>query len=232
MTPRKLVIGNKLHASWSLRAWFLMRAFELDFEEQVISIYQADSKPRILEHSPSGRVPALIDGDVTVWDSLAITEYLAERHPNLGIWPAHQVARAHARSIVSEMHAEFRALRAGCPMNLGKRFAAKDRGEAVERDITRISEILKTTRARFGHDGPYLFGALTAADAMYLPVLTRIETYSLNIDPAIEEYMHIMLQHEAYQGWRADALLETWIIPKVEVDEPSIEVLRTVSPRS
>jgi glutathione S-transferase len=173
MASPLLVVGNKLYASWSLRVWFLMRAFGLRFEHKVVSIYQVESKPKILEHSPSGRVPVLLDGNMTVWDSLAITEYLADKHPEMGIWPREREARAFARAIAAEMHAEFRTLRASCPMNLGKRFGPKDRGESVRMEVARICGILNVVRARFGSRGPYLFGSLSAADAFYLPVLTR-----------------------------------------------------------
>lgn len=216
-----LIIGNRNYASWSLRAWFLMRAFELPFRCEVISIYQTDSKPNILKHSPSGRIPVLLDRGVTIWDSLAIIEYLAEIHPELGIWPRDRLARAHARAIAAEMHAEFRSLRAGCPMNLRKRFGPRDRGPDIAKDVARITETFAQARGRFGAEGPYLFGALSAADAVYLPVLTRFETYSIAVDDVTRAYMDAMLAHPAFLEWRAAALAEDWVIPRIEVDEPA-----------
>ena len=229
MSVPVLVLGNKLYSSWSLRPWFLMRAFGLQFEHKVVSLYQPDSKPNILAHSPSGHVPVLVDGDVTVWDSLAITEYLAEKHPELNIWPRDRAARAHARAIAAEMHAGFEDLRTSCPMNLGKRFARRDRGEAAARDVARICEIFTGTRARFGSRGPYLFGDLCAADAIYLPVVTRLDTYSIEVDPATRAYMETMLRHPAFAEWRAAALLEPWVIARAEVDEQPIEEFRKLA---
>jgi glutathione S-transferase len=145
----ELVIGNKLFSSWSLRPWMVLAAFDIPFKETIVALRLPDSSARIRAHSPSGKVPVLIDGDVVVWESLAIIEYLAERHPALAIWPEDAKARAHARAISSEMHAGFQALRQACSMNLGKRFAPKDRGAAANADIARVLALWADARARF-----------------------------------------------------------------------------------
>ncbi len=226
MTRPMLVIGNKLYSSWSLRGWLGMKAFGLPFEETLIPLYRPESKARLLEHSPSGKVPLLVDGDIRVWESLAIIEYLAEKHPEAQIWPRDPKARAHARAICSEMHAGFMALRYACPMNLGKRFAAKDRGDAVAADVARLTEIFRSTRERFGTGGRFLFGAFSAADAMYAPVAARFQTYSIQVDATSEAYVDAVIGHPAFQEWRTAALREPWVIVDSETDEPAIEVHR------
>ncbi|MSP83264.1 MAG: glutathione S-transferase family protein [Alphaproteobacteria bacterium] len=213
----KLVIGNKLYSSWSLRPWLLMKILGIPFGETVIPLYEPGSKAAILALSPSGKVPTLIDGDVVVWESLAIMEYLADRHGELGVWPKGRAARAHARSVATEMHAGFMALRQACSMNLGKRYAATDRGEAVANDVARITAIFREARSRFGAGGPFLYGPFTAADAMYAPVVTRFETYGIVVDPVSRAYMNAVLGLPAYQEWHRGALAETWTIPHTEV---------------
>jgi glutathione S-transferase len=228
MTQLTLVIGNKLYSSWSLRAWLVMKAFGIAFEEIVIPLYRRDSKVRLLEQSPSGKVPLLIDGDLRVWESLAIIEYLAEKYPAVQIWPAGAKARAHARAISAEMHAGFIALRNACPMNLGKCFAIKDRGDAVAADVARVAEIFSSTRERFGAAGRFLYGAFSAADAMYAPIATRLQTYSIVVDSTSQAYIEAVIRHPALQEWRAAAQQETWVIAASEADEPAIEVYRNV----
>lgn len=220
----RLVIGNKLYSTWSLRPWLLMRALNLPFEETLIPLYRDDSKAKLQQHSPSGKVPTLIDGDVIVWETLAIIEYLAERHPGANVWPREVHARAYARAISSEMHAGFSALRGACSMNLGKRFAARDRGPAVAADVARITEIFRDARARFGKEGPFLFGAFCAADAMYAPVVTRLDTYSIQVDETSRAYMDAVLGLPAFDEWRDAALKEKWIIASSEVDEKPLQV--------
>ncbi|MGH6930400.1 MAG: glutathione S-transferase family protein [Dongiaceae bacterium] len=227
MTRPTLVIGNKLYSSWSLRAWLVMKAFALPFEEILIPLYNPDSKARLLEHSPSGKVPLLIDGDIKVWESLAIIEYLAEKHPAAHIWPRDAKARAHARAICSEMHAGFTALRNACPMNLGKRLAPRDRGDAVASDVARLADIFREARARFGGDGSFLYGAFSAADAMYAPIATRLDTYSISIDATSRAYVDAVIGHPAFREWRAAALSEPWVIADSEGDEPAVEVYRS-----
>lgn len=220
-----LVIANKCYSSWSLRPWLLMRQLGIAFDEIVIPLDLADTKAKVLEHSPAGKVPILIDGDVTVWETIAIMEYVGEAY-GAPVWPEDRAARAMARSIAAEMHAGFPALRSACPMNLGKRFAPKDRGEAVARDVARFSEIVHQARGRFAAGGPFLFGRFTAADAMYAPLATRLDTYSIALDGTTRAYVDAILSLPAFQEWRSAALKEEWIVDADEVDEEAIENFR------
>lgn len=221
-----LVIGNKLYSSWSLRPWILMRHLGLAFDEILVPLDTPEFAETVRRHSAAGKVPVLIDGDVTVWDTLAIMEYLAERHPTLPIWPETVPARAMARSIAAEMHSGFGALRSACPMNLGKRYGARDRGEAVARDVTRIEAIWREARERFGGEGPFLFGEFGAADAMYAPVVTRLDTYAIPVAPETRAYMDAVLALPAFQAWCDAALAEPWIVEHDEVDEEPVANLR------
>ncbi len=218
-----LVIANKNYSSWSLRPWILMRHHGIAFDEVMIPLDQPDTRQQILRYSPAGKVPVLIDGDVVVWESLAIMDALADMHPDLPIWPKAPTARALARSIAAEMHAGFRALRAALPMNLARRFAHRDRGPDVAADVARVTAIWRDARARFGAGGPFLFGAdFGAADAMYAPVLTRLDTYSWPVDPDIRAYMDAVMALPAFREWHDQALRETWVVPHDEVDEEPI----------
>ncbi len=225
-----LVIGNKCHSSWSLRPWILMKHFGIPFDEVLVPFTDPIDSPawtaEIRKYSPAGKVPALVDGDIAVWESLAIAEYLAEKHADISIWPRDRAARALARSIASEMHAGFSAMRGACPMNLGKKYAYRDRGAAAAKDAARVAEIWRNARERFGKDGPFLFGDFSAADAMYAPMVTRFETYSLPADPVVRAYMDAVLGTQAFQEWRKAALAESWIVPEDEVDEEPIENFR------
>lgn len=222
----RLAIGNKLYSSWSLRPWLLMRERSIPFEETVIPLNLPSTKASILNVSPSGKVPALIDWDVVVWESLAIVEYLAEKHPKAGIWPAHSKARAHARAISSEAHAGFSNLRKACPMNLGKRYANRDRGSAVGRDVARLTEIIRDTRSRYGSSGSFLYGSFCAADAMFAPYATRLDTYSIPVDDVSRAYIDAILSLSSFRQWREDALREKWVIAEDEVNEPPIATFR------
>jgi glutathione S-transferase len=221
-----LVIANKLYSSWSLRPWLLLRTLNIPFEEILIRLGEPDTRSLILRHSPAGKVPVLIDGDIAVWETLAIAEYAAERWPDAGVWPADWAARALARAISSEMHAGFGALRSACPMNLGKRFASRDRGEAVMADVARIAALWRDARHRFGAGGPFLFGQFSAADAMYAPVVTRFETYAIPVDPETRAYMDAVLALPSFGEWRDAALKETWVYGEDEVDEEPLANLR------
>jgi glutathione S-transferase len=230
----KLIIANKVHSSWSMRPWLLLTHFGIPFEEVLIpfgpTFDDPDWKAKVRAYSPAGKVPALVDGDIRVWESLSIMEYVAERRPDLAIWPRDPAARALARNIASEMHSGFSALRNACPVNLGKRHAPKDRGPAVAADVARITAIWNECRARHGaHDspgGPFLFGAFTAADAMYAPVCTRLRSYSIAVDPVSEAYCDAIYALPAFTAWREAALKEPWIVPEDEMDEPVLENYR------
>lgn len=225
-----LFIGNKVYSSWSFRPWIVLRHLGVPFAETVIQLRDGSTRDRILQHSPSGKVPCLVDGDVTVWDSLAILEYLAERFPDRSIWPADPKARAFARAVSAEMHSGFQALRGQCPMTITKRYAAKARSPEVMADVARITAIWIEARERFGKSAaggsasPFLFGAFTAADAMYAPVVARFHSYSIPLDAAAQAYVDAMRSLPAYRDWVAGAVAEPWEIG--EVDEPVIENLR------
>ncbi len=220
----KLVIGNKLYSSWSLRPWILLTELGIPFEEIQIPLDTLATKAEIAKHTPAGRVPVLLDGDIRVWESLAIIEYVAESKPEA--WPKDKAARALARAISSEMHAGFLGLRKACPMNLGKKYAQKDRGPDVAKDVARLTALWKDARDRFGKGGPFLFGAFTAADAMFAPVVTRLDTYSIQVDVDTRAYMTAVLNTAAFRKWKEAALKEPWTIAADEIDEKPVESFR------
>lgn len=227
----KLLIGNKCYSSWSLRAWLLLAAKGIPFQEVLVLLDEPGFKDGVYAHAPQsgGTVPTLIDGDVAVWETLAIAEYLHERFPEHGIWPKDVAARAHARAVSSEMHASFQALRNACPMNLGKRYATRDRGSDVAKNVARISAIWQEARDRFGGKvgGPFLYGEFSAADAMFAPVVTRLDTYAISVDADAAEYMQAVLALPAYRQWLGAALKEHWIVAHDEVDEPAVANFRS-----
>ena len=180
----RLVIGNKAWSSWSLRPWLVMKRFGLVFEEVRVGLRQPQSKTAILNHSAAGKVPALFIGDLAVWDSLAIIETLADRHPGLAIWPRDSGARAVARSVSAEMHSGFQALREQCPMDILAAKPLGDLNETTELNVRRIIASWQDCRRRFGQAGPFLFSDFSAADAMYAPVASRFKTYL----PDLERY--------------------------------------------
>lgn len=219
MSTLKLVIGNKRYSSWSLRPWMLMRHFGIAFEEIPVPLDTPEFKPTVLKYSPSGKVPCLVDGDIHVHETLAIVEYLAELFPEKAIWPGDRAARALARALSSEMHAGFQGLRNACPMNLRRHFAWKDRGPAAALDVARIVAAWSDARARFGAGGPFLFGAFSAADAMFAPVVTRLDTYAWPVAADTRAYMDAVLADPAFRAWKADADAETEIVAADEVED-------------
>lgn len=211
----KLVIGNKNYSSWSMRPWLALRASDIPFEEIFIPLYTgAADKQRILDFSHAGKVPILIDGDVTVWDSLAIIEYLAERFPEKRLWPEHPARRAHARAISAEMHSGFAALRNECGMNLHRPVRAIDLSVDARANVARIEEIWAECGRRYG--GPFLFGDFGAADAMFAPVVHRFRTYAIVVSKQTQRYMEAMLALPAFAEWTKAGLAETIIIEKFE----------------
>lgn len=214
----KLVIGNKNYSSWSMRPWLALRANEIPFDEVFIPLYtdnKAD-KDRILSFTHSGKVPALIDGDVTIWDSLAIIEYAAERFPEARLWPEDRAHRAHARSISAEMHSGFMALRNECGMNLHRPVRAIELSADARLNVARIQEIWIECRERSGKRGPFLFGAFGAADAMFAPVVHRFRTYAIAVAPEAAAYMETMMALPAFAEWTRAGLAETLVIEKFE----------------
>ena len=218
----KLVIGTKAYSSWSLRPWILLREHGIAFEEDYVPLDTPEFRPRVSAYGAGSTVPILVDGDTVVWESAAIMDYVADLFPERRIWPEDLPARALARAMAAEMHAGFRPLRAACPMNLRRRFAHKDRGELVARDVGRIVHLWRTARGRHGGAGPFLFGGFTAADAMYAPVVTRLHTYSIPVDDDVRAYMDAVLGTPAFRAWYADAVADPQIVAHDEVDEPSI----------
>ena len=209
----RLVIGNKTWSSWSLRPWLALRRLALPFEEVNIRLRQPDSKAQILEFSPSGTVPLLIDGDFPVWDSLAILEYLADAHPEKGLWPSDRLARARARCAAAEMHSGFMPLRRTCSMDILARTPLETVPVDVETDVRRIVALWRECRTRYGRSGPYLFGTFTAADAMYAPVASRFRTYLPDLerfgdDGSAQAYVDTIFAMPEIQAWIEDAKAE------------------------
>ena len=213
----QLVIGNKNYSSWSMRPWLALRANHIAFDEVFIPLYTGDAdKQRILSFTHSGKVPALIDGDVTIWDSLAIIEYLAEGFPEARLWPDDRARRAHARSISAEMHSGFAALRNECGMNLHRPVGAIALSADARADIARIQQIWLECRERYGKTGPFLFGSFGGADAMFAPVVHRFRTYAIELAPEAKAYMATMMSLPAFQEWTRAGLAETIVIEKFE----------------
>lgn len=205
MAPLTLVIGTKRYSTWSLRPWLALKVLGVPFEEIVVQLRQPDTKENALKHSPSGKVPVLKHGAVTVWESLAILEYLAEFHPEAKLWPADPAARALARAIAAEMHAGFVPLRQTMPMDTLLETKMDPVPPEVQADIARITGLWRDCRARFGQDGPFLFGRFGAADAMYAPVVTRFTSYGVVLDPVSRAYADAVWALSAMQEWKAGA---------------------------
>ncbi len=225
-----LVIGNKNYSSWSMRPWIALKAAGIPFEEALIPLDQPDTKERIQRHSKAGKVPVLIDGDATVWESLSILEHLAERFPKAGLWPADKAARAHARSVAAEMHSGFAPLRSLCPMNLWRPVEKLRLTPEALKDAERIAQIWRAARERYGKEGDFLYGAFTAADAMFAPMATRFRTYDIPCDEVCRAYIAAIHTHPAFQAWREEALKETWTIAADEPDWPHVKKVAKAKP--
>jgi glutathione S-transferase len=218
----KLIIGNKNYSSWSFRPWIAMKAAGIAFEETVISLDAEDFKAHVAPVSGTGKVPVLIDSDVRVWESLAILEYLAEKFPNAGLWPADAVARAHARAIANEMHAGFLPLRRHLPMNMWRPVIKREVTPEAAANVARIEAIWNECRTRFGKGGPFLFGRYGAADAMYAPVVARLNTYAVAVGAGTRAYMDAVMALPAWREWHAAAVKEPWVLAADEVDWPTV----------
>jgi glutathione S-transferase len=212
-----LYVGNKNYSSWSLRGWFAAKLSGAPFREMPVQLVGRGRNPANKGFSPSGFVPVLHDGDTVVWDTLAIAEYLAERHP--GMWPADPVARAWARCICAEMHSSFQALRSEMTMCVRERLDVRPWSPEHADDIARIEEIWNESRRRHHAAGPYLCGKLSLADAFYAPVAFRFQTYHVSPSGAAGEYLAALLAHPFMREWERDALAENIVI---EPDEPRV----------
>ena len=204
-----LTIGDKNLSSWSMRPWLLLKQADIPFREQTIKLDQPETRKKLLSLSPSGLVPVLSDGDTTIWDSLAIAEYLNDHFPEKQLWPSNTAARAVARSITAEMHSGFSALRSVWPMNFTRLNLQHLTSGGVQRDINRIDEIWTTARQSFGQNGDFLFGEFSIADAFYAPVVSRFMTYGpVALSVESQRYLETMTALPAYQEWGEGAFKE------------------------
>lgn len=211
--PLKLVIGNKAYSSWSLRPWILLAQMHIPFEEVAINIYEDKGKRAMRKHAPTGKVPVLYDGDIHVWESLAIMEYVAEKYPDKAIWPKNRAARAHARTISNEMHAGFQALRQHCPTNFVREVRKRELNEGAAADVARLEAMWADARKRFGKGGPFLFGKFSAADAMFAPVVNRLHVYDVKVKKSTRDYMEAIRTLPAWVAWHDDARQEKYRNP-------------------
>lgn len=202
-----LITANRNYSSWSLRPWLLMTMLDIPFADQIAPFTKPSNFDDFRSFSPTGQVPVLIDGDRTIWDSLGIALYLADRHA--GVWPTEEVARAWAQCAVTEMHGGFSTLRNDCTMNVGVRVKPKPMSAALKRDVARISELWAQGLDSFG--GPFLAGSqFTAVDAFFAPVAFRVRTYGLDVGHAGAQWVQHMLALPAMLAWENDALKESW----------------------
>jgi glutathione S-transferase len=213
----KLVIGNKNYSSWSLRPWIAMKQIGLAFEEVVIPMGMPNTRADMLKHSPTGLVPTLIDGDVTIFETIAILEYLNDTYPAAGLWPKDIATRAHARAIAAEMHAGFAALRRDCPMNIRRAVSKHIVSPEAQKHAERIDALWSDARQRYGKGGDFLFGHFTNADAMYAPIVNRFHVYDLPRSKTAQAYMDAMMNLPAWKEWEKASRAESWVIANSEV---------------
>lgn len=212
----KLLIGNRNYSTWSLRPWLVLRHFEIPFDDEVLPLSGSGWRENLAARSPTAKVPVLLDGDLVVPETIAIIEYLADCFPDRAIWPADRTDRALARAAAAEMHGGFSALRTHAPMNLRASHPGKVDLDAVRKDLHRIETLWGGLLARSG--GPYLFGAFSAADAMFAPLATRLRTYDLPVSDTAGRYVEAIYALPAFQDWLSMALQEPWIVDDDEID--------------
>jgi glutathione S-transferase len=222
MAKPLLIIGNKNYSSWSLRPFMALAAAGIDFDEKLIPFGQPVGNPefarKMRRYSKAGLVPVLQHNGLTIWDTLAIVEYIAETWPEKNLWPKNKAARALARSMCAEMHSGFRALRSACPMNLRRPAKPVPMNDAILKDVARIESIWAEARKLYGKGGPFLFGKFSNADAMFAPVVTRLETFAIPVSKTTQTYMDAVIKTAAFQNWKTAALKEKWVVAEDEVD--------------
>ena len=209
--------GNKNYSSWSMRGWLALKLAGADFEEVAFHLGEPGVRRKIGRHSPTGKVPALGHGELVIWDSMAIAEYLAERFPRARMWPEQSRERALARSISAEMHSGFPALRASMPFNVRRSSPGKGRAPGVQEEIDRITRIWRDCRAQCMNEGRYLFGRWCLADVAYAPVVSRFRTYRVEVDELSRSYCDAVREQEHVRQWTADATAETWVEPNFDL---------------
>ncbi len=212
----KLVIGNKNYSSWSLRPWLLMKVAGLNFEEINVELYSEEGKKELFNYSGAGKVPVLIADDMTIWDSLAIVEYLAEQHPEKALWPLANDSRAIARSVTSEMHSSFMAVRSTLPMNCRLLKTVKNPPSDLQKDVDRICQIWRDCRNDYGEQGQFLFGSFSIVDAFYAPVVLRFHSYSIPVGEIEKAYINKVLSLPELQEWISTAKKEDTIVEAYE----------------
>jgi glutathione S-transferase len=217
MEKFELIIGNKAYSSWSLRPWVVLKEAGADFTETRVPLYVHGYKEELLKYAPSGKVPILKHGAVTVWDSLAICEYLAEIFPQAQLWPADADARAHARAVSAEMHSGFTAIRGAMPFNCRAHGRRVPISAEIQKEIDRVQSLWQDCRAQYGKGGPWLFGRFSIADAMYIPVASRFVTYGVPLGVVAQSYADAALDHPAVREWIAAAKQETEVMISNEV---------------
>ena len=217
----KLILGNRNYSSWSLRGWLAAKQSGLGFEELTVPLYGEgwDAKKAAMDEvQPShGKVPVLWDGDIVVWDSLAILDYLADKVGRDRFWPKEDAPRGMARAMVAEMHCSYASLRSQCPMNMRRRIENWQPSDATKTDVVRILQLWAEARARFGQGGPFLFGTFGAADIFYAPVVSRFITYGIGVPGFATAYMQAVWEHAWMEEWRASAEEEEWTIEQFEM---------------
>lgn len=215
----KLIIANKNYSSWSLRGWLALEAFSVPFEEVKLPLFTDTFYDTLAHYTPVKKVPVLVDGDLSVWDSLAIAEYVNETYLDGKGWPADRAVRAVARSTVAEMHCGYTAVRSAMPMNCRARRRVEIT-DAVRKDIASIEAIWGSQRLQYATDGDYLFGEFSMADVFFAPVVFRFVTYGIELSEAAKAYQQTMLSHPAMKAWLEEALAETEVVEEDEAGEP------------
>ena len=217
MSALRLVIGNKNYSSWSLRSWFFLKNLGVDFEEELVFLYEDDTEEKLKSYFSDGKVPVLLDGDLQVWDTLAIIETVADKYPEKSGWPKSVEAKAVARSVSAEMHSGLFALRNAMPMNCRKYFPSHPITTEVQKDINRVVAIWEFCKENYGENGPWLFGEFSGADAMFAPVVLRLSGHDVKLSGFAHNYVEMVLQNKYMKDWVEAGKLETQIIEEYEV---------------